>query len=618
MFQLERNLVLVFSESKEISYIFAVKEARRLLERLSISVSLQRMRPAKTHFSLALVRSGKETSFCGSEESRTREDGYVLKVTAHQITITARKARGILNGVYDLMERLGFLFLYPGLEGELLPAAGKNLTLPEGIFIRQPRFAYRGIYAHSLSQTNAEEWLRFFAKLRLNAVGVGEKYLSLAESLGFRCETGGHGLSELVPRKLFSSNPELFRMSQPEDFFGKRQPDYNACLTHPETAKIIRESYRKKIRRFPEIYAFHAWPEDLPGGGWCYCSRCRALSPSDQALLATRYLCEAVEKEKLALRVPMLVYHDTLPPPILLKPHPKSFLLFAPRERCYGHALSDPDCPRNTFYLDSLKSWSELYQGISDSHTFEYYLDQVLFRGMYPFLPDVILRDMKTYESLGIKSHMVLQVGGVSPAPDYNLLLFARACWQTSLTFRDFQKYLADCLFPEKPRVYQEFLQDTATSFQQAMRVCGYAPSVYFDYRWLPEATNNFAHKMPRLYQLAGEKLLQAKTKIAHLSSTRQPFLQKETARLEYEAAELKVMAWQQEASACLGHYYQTGAKQFLKKALSFFQKAIKATHSSRQKALRAKLPVDYYFYQCSRWLEKEFREKIRILRKGL
>ena len=618
MFRLTNNLILICSDNKEISYTLAVKETKRLLERMHVTVSIKRISINKSHFVLAISHPDGKNVFHWSTSKLPEKDGYVLKVTSHQITITSRKDRGILNGVYDLMERLGFLFLFPGLQGEYLPPNRENSTLTEGIFICQPRFAYRGIYAHCLTQTNAEDWLRFFAKLRINTVGVSEKYLKLAQSLGFRCETGGHGLSELLPRELFQKNPELFRMSQPEDFSGKRQPDYNGCLTNPETVRIIKESYRKKIKKFSGIYALHAWPEDLPGGGWCYCSRCRALSPSDQALLTTRYLCEVVEQEKLPVRVPMLVYHDTLPAPVLLKPHPKSFLLFAPRERCYGHPLADPDCPRNAFYLNSLKLWLELYQKIGDSHTFEYYLDQILFRGMYPFLPNVILKDMDTYETLGINSHMVLQVGGVSLAPDYNLLLFARACWQKNLTFSDFKKYLTVRIFPEKPEPYQKFLNYRAHAFQQAMKLCGYDSSIYLDYRWLPESTNNFTKTMIRRYQSAAGELFLAKTKIEHLSFPGYSFIQQETARCEYESAELKVMALQQTASLYLGRYYQTGAKHILKRTLSFFQKAIMATRLSRKKAQSAKIPPDYYFYQCSRWLEKEFQQKIRILRKGL
>ena len=36
------------------------------------------------------------------------------------------------------------------------------------------------------------------------------------------------------------------------------------------------------------------------------------------------------------------------------------------------------------------------------AHTFEYYLDRVLFRGLYPTLPQVILGDMRIYEEHGV------------------------------------------------------------------------------------------------------------------------------------------------------------------------------------------------------------------------
>ncbi|HOL67430.1 MAG TPA: DUF4838 domain-containing protein, partial [bacterium] len=507
-----------------------------------------------------------------------------------------------------------------GEEGECRPLASPS-GLTEGVFTFNPRFPHRGIYAHGLSEANAEEWLRFFAKLKLNAVGVAEKYLGLARKFGFRCEVGGHGLTELIPRQLFQEKPEIFRMSQPEDFFGKRQADYNACLTNPEAGRIIKQAYKEKLRKHSGVYALHAWPEDLPGGGWCLCSRCRSLSPSDQALLAVRYLGEAVEEEQSPVRVPMLVYHDTIPAPSLMKPHAKSFLLFAPRERCYGHALNDPECRRNRFYLNSLQAWSELYQDIPDAHTFEYYLDQVLFRGMYPFLPEVILKDMMVYESCGIKSHMVLQVGGVSLAPEYNLLLFARGCWERNLTVKAFLKKMAVAIFPGEEKNYQHFLHTRSEIFQPAMRLCEYDPTIYFDYRWLPEVTNKFGQEMARVYQLSARKLRRAASRLKALFSPRdgQSFslIEEEAGRAEYEAAEFEVMAFQQAASNCLGLYYQTGKPAYRDRTLVLLGQAIRATEISRKQAKSSGLPEDYYFFQCSRWLEKEFQEKIKVFSGG-
>ncbi|MCM8769124.1 MAG: DUF4838 domain-containing protein [Candidatus Omnitrophica bacterium] len=618
MFKLsEKMTVFCPPDFSESVYLFALEELERLLKKIGCQVSRHAVALGK--YSLCLAKSQSKPTFPQVDLKKIRGDGYCLAIQREAVFILANQPRGILHGVYDLAERLGFVFVYPGEEGEWVRPVR---SIPTGVFPVNPRFPYRGIYAHSLNEATAEKWLRFFAKLRLNTVGVAEKYLPIAEKLGFRCETGGHGLTNLIPRDLFKEKPEIFRMSQPEDFFGKRQADFNACLTHPETEVLVKKAYQEKLKLLPGIYALHAWPEDLPGGGWCFCSRCRALSPSDQALLSVRYLGEAAEEIGHPGRIPMLVYHDTLVPPVTLKPARRSFLLFAPRERCYGHALDDPECERNRFYLKSLQAWSEIYQGIGDGHTFEYYLDQVLFRGMYPFLPGIILRDMKVYEKYGIESHMVLQVGGVSPGPDYNLLLFAQACWKTELTEISFIKRLASSLFPQNPALFSEYLLERSDVFSKALKLCGYNPDIYLDYRWLPESISQFSLEMATSYQRCAQRLQQSGRKLFRLAARvregQANLLPQEIARAAYESSELKLMAWQQKACNFLARYYQTGSSIARRKAVNFFSQAVAATRVSREKARAAGLPEDYYFFQCSRWLEREFNEKTKVFQLNL
>ena len=89
-------------------------------------------------------------------------------------------------------------------------------------------------------------------------------------------------------------------------------------------------------------------------------------------------------------------YHDTLFPDPQIPADPRMFLVWAPRERCYAHAINDPSCPRNAVHWKALLAWKEKFAGIDDSHTFEYYMDQLLFNGLHPFTPDVILVRTRT------------------------------------------------------------------------------------------------------------------------------------------------------------------------------------------------------------------------------
>jgi len=276
-----------------------------------------------------------------------------------------------------------------------------------------------------------EDWLRFYAKLRFNALafhGATPSCAALARRLGFRLETGGHGLPDLLPAAC-STSARAVPHGPARGFRGHAHARRNLCATHPETASTLAASYLKRLGEHRAYHALHAWPDDLPGHGWCLCPRCRALTPSDQSLLAMRHLAQAVERSGCDMRVPVLAYHDTIPPPRTVVPAPTCCLLYAPRERCYAHALDDPACPRNAWYLQALDGWMRSFRGIDDAHTFEYYFDQVLFRGHHPFMPRVIVQDARAYERAGVDAHMALQVNGPAFAPEFNMLVFSAACW---------------------------------------------------------------------------------------------------------------------------------------------------------------------------------------------
>ncbi|GIW18573.1 MAG: hypothetical protein KatS3mg064_1730 [Tepidiforma sp.] len=92
---------------------------------------------------------------------------------------------------------------------------------------------------------------------------------------------------------------------------------------------------------------YHLWADDLRAGGWCACGGCAGMTPSDQALEATNLVAEALERVDPAAQVAHLAYHDTLEAPQRVRPRANVAALWAPRNRCYAHALDDGGCRRN-------------------------------------------------------------------------------------------------------------------------------------------------------------------------------------------------------------------------------------------------------------------------------
>ena len=115
-----------------------------------------------------------------------------------------------------------------------------------------------------------------------------------------------------------------------------------------------------------------------------------------------------------------LAYHDTIEPDPGLRPLDNVWFEWAPRERCYSHAIDDPACEINPRYLESLKRYIDIFNG--RGHIFEYYADAILFGGLGFATPAVIASDLRAYRALGIDQHLVsdvrrLQRDGISGEP---------------------------------------------------------------------------------------------------------------------------------------------------------------------------------------------------------
>ncbi len=62
----------------------------------------------------------------------------------------------------------------------------------------------------------------------------GQRFLEACKRLGLEVEYELHAMKELLPRRLFDKNPDLFRL----DDNGNRNPDANCC-PHSEQALVL-------------------------------------------------------------------------------------------------------------------------------------------------------------------------------------------------------------------------------------------------------------------------------------------------------------------------------------------------------------------------------------------
>jgi hypothetical protein len=361
-------------------------------------------------------------------------DGFILRSRPDALLILGGGARGILYGTYAFLERCGVRFFFPGEEGEVVPKVTISLA---GIQTEEkPDWERRGLTYYPYEYNDPADWVDFAGKLRLNTIlfhannppdwWERERPILIPELVrrGIHPEFGGHFLPGLLPRDLFKQHPDWFREES-----GKRKPDWNLCPSRPGALAEIARGAAELVRRCPEPEVFSIWPDDLGDGGWCHCPDCRGMRPSDQSLLAMNAMAREMRKVRADVRVAFLAYHDTEEVPTHVRPEPGVTLLWAPRERCYAHALDDPRCPRNVGYLQRLEACLKVFPS-AEAEAFEYYLDQILYNDLVPTLPVSLAGDLRCYRRLGMKVIEPLMVSLIRFRPlPANAFLTARLEW---------------------------------------------------------------------------------------------------------------------------------------------------------------------------------------------
>ena len=376
------------------------------------------------------------------------DDGFSWQATPDSITLHGHNRRGLLYAVYSLLEALGCRWVAPGPEGERLPR-GMRFELPDEPVAETPALPGRClILGHHAFLQQAEDWIVWAARNRLNtvffhviggplAIGAApssqyqakkETAVRLARERGVTIEYGGHGLTALLPRKLFKKMPDGFRYHD-----GRRTPDHNFCPTSAAGLAVVRQNAAAHFRAHPEVDVFHLWADDIVGGGWCACERCRGYAPAEQLLLATNAVAEALAAVNPHAQLSFLAYHDTEDAPARVAPRPNVCLLWAPRKRCYAHATDDPACPVNApHYEKTFRAQVAHFQaaGAAPARVFEYYLDAILFKSVLPPLPAVLQRDLRFYRDARAHTVQALMTGDAPwITPQLNAWLFARLAW---------------------------------------------------------------------------------------------------------------------------------------------------------------------------------------------
>ena len=343
---------------------------------------------------------------------------YSWRASSERVEIFGWDEASLLHAVYDFLEALGARWVEPGDRGERLPQ-GPLLSLEKtSASSQEGALPATLILGHGILLEDWEErlvwaaragYVSVFIHTTPDALALGSAPESLCEalrpalapllsSLGLALELGGHSLSSLLPRSLFKSEPKLFRENK-----GERTPDRNFCPSSTRALEIVSKAFALRAASHPEVSVFHAWPDDLPGGGWCSCPSCAPLSPAAQSLLAARSLAASLALVRPDARLAFLAYHDTQDTVAVLEGGlrlPSNLeLLWAPRLRSWGSPLGDGKNALNAASLAAFRRSAKAWRagGGGRISVFEYWEDAVLFKGAVPPLSAVMEGDLAAY-----------------------------------------------------------------------------------------------------------------------------------------------------------------------------------------------------------------------------
>jgi len=123
-------------------------------------------------------------------------------------------------------------------------------------------------------------------------------------------------------------------------------------------------------------------------------------------------------------------------------------LLFAPRSRCYGHALNSADCEVNSVIYQGLRKYMEIF-GEKNAATFEYFGDSLLYCSVAASIPWIVGADMEEYFRLGVGEAGCLMFGGYTWwAHPLNLYVFAKMAFNIETNVEDLMLDYVRNMFP--------------------------------------------------------------------------------------------------------------------------------------------------------------------------
>jgi len=245
-------------------------------------------------------------SACRFKDADLAEEGYALEVVDGNIYLYGGSGRGLLHGVYSLLEEdLGCRW-YSNTSVDTPQTEALSVRLVPRMYV--PALQLRDPYIHSMHDP---AW-----SLR-NKTNSPHARIPMAWGGSIRFHAMGHTYASYFPtQQYFAEHPEYYALVN-----GKRQPT-QLCHTNEDVIRLSIEKTCEIFRNHSEVTITAIGPND--GRGFCDCPDCKKLDDENGGRSGSFFhhvnrIAEGVKKEFPNNHLICLAYLDYARPPTNMK-----------------------------------------------------------------------------------------------------------------------------------------------------------------------------------------------------------------------------------------------------------------------------------------------------------
>ena len=341
------------------SVVYAAEELRDFTERMTgvrlPIVSDEGPMPAKAIvLGRVAQRAGRPLSQCNGQDARcpSGDDSFRIVARPPHLYVEGSDVRGVLYGVYELLERYGGCRWYASWH-TVVPARGA-FSVPDDLDDAQaPAFLCRDVHWWDYFKGD------FAARNRVNGGSNRQQARHGGNTWRFGGGLGNcHTFERLLPpEKYFDAHPEYYSMVKGVRLKERTQ----LCLTNPDVLRLVTSNVLARIRKDPGAKFYGVSQNDWHN--YCECPACKAVDDEEGSHAGTvvrfvNAIAEAVEKEFPDKIIETLAYQYTRHAPAKTKLRHNVIPCLCSIECDFSRPLATSPHPQNVSFLKDVEDWN--------------------------------------------------------------------------------------------------------------------------------------------------------------------------------------------------------------------------------------------------------------------